>query len=157
MFKDFWLNRKINKCLNRLGQRQIRGVQCPDGMDGFHLIDRIVLRKEGVSLVTLLRYEGNIFCAEAIDEWAQIIDGKSYRFTNPLITLDHQISAVSNIVPDVPVDGYLFFDHRARFPKGHPERVIQLDSIPDVLHRVKRAKPGKVLKASWEQLSRLCV
>jgi hypothetical protein len=142
MFKNYLLDLKTRHVLNRLGQVQHRNVRCSDGMDGYYDIERFVLTVSGVKLIQTVRYPGMIFCADDIDEWTQMIDGKSYRFANPLVELSHSINTVRIKMPRVPVDGYLFFDHRATFPRGQPANVIQIDSIPADLQRDRKTKPN---------------
>ena len=153
--KYTWLNFKTRYRLNRLGFEQKVNFQWPDGMGHHFTIDRLILRQDGISLLAYKQYPGKIFCADNIDDWTQMLGQKSYRFKNPLSDLDDQVKAISANIPDVPVNGFLFFDHLAEFPKGHPDRVIYLENIPAEL------KPGKDLdvKASvmsaWTQLTRV--
>lgn len=151
-----WLNLRTRKRLNGLGVRVISDFRFPDGLGSHFMIDRLVLRQDGISLLVLKQYPGSIFCAEDIAEWTQMLAGKSYRFKNPLIDLDYQVKAVASCVPGVPVDGYIFFDHQAWFPKGRPARVIDIDSIPDSLQRVKKAVAKPSVMAAWEELRTRC-
>ena len=151
-----WLNLQTRKRLNELGVRVISDIRFPDGLGSYFTIDRLVLRQDGISLLVLRQYPGSIFCADDIAEWTQMLGGKSYRFKNPLIDLDYQVKAVASCVPGVPVDGYIFFDHQARFPKGRPARVIDIDSIPDALQRVKKAGAKPSVMSAWEKLSTRC-
>jgi hypothetical protein len=150
--KQAWLDRKQRRVLNRLGIKQLAHFKCADGLGGYFDIDRLVLRQDGISLIIVMRYPGSIFCADNIDEWTQMLEGKSYRFENPLVALDYQIKAFSDHVPGVAVDGYLFFDHRASFPKGHPARVITLDAIPDALQKIKKQKAEASVAAAWDRV-----
>jgi hypothetical protein len=150
-----WLSLKTGYLLKRLGLKQIRNLQCPDGLGNFFTIDRLVLRHDGISLLSLKQFPGSIFCADDIKEWTQLLAGKSYRFQNPLIDLDYQIKAVSACIPGVDVDGYLFFDHQAGFPKGHPQRVIRLDSIPESLKRNRQEKVRPAVKSAWKKLAKM--
>ncbi|NNL07167.1 MAG: NERD domain-containing protein [Gammaproteobacteria bacterium] len=147
-----WLSLKTGFLLKRLGLKQIRNLQCPDGLGSFFTIDRLVMRHDGISVLLLKQFPGSIFCADDIKEWTQLLAGKSYRFKNPLIDLDYQVNAVSACLPGVAVDGYLFFDHQAEFPKGHPQRVIRLDSIPDSLKRNQQEKVQPSVETAWERL-----
>ena len=139
-------------CLNHLGLKQIVNFSFPDGLGNHSTVDRLIMRQDGISLLVFKQYPGSIFCADDIDEWTQLLVGKSYRFKNPLVDLDYQIKAVSAIVPDVPVNGFLFFDHQARFPKGCPERVISLDSVPESLKRDRKVKAQASVVSAWETL-----
>ena len=150
-----WLNLKTRKRLNQLGIEVLSDFNFPDGLGSYYTIDRLVLRQDGISLLVFKQYPGSIFCAEDIDEWTQLLAGKSYRFKNPLIELDYLVKAVSSAIPGVPVDGYIVFDHQARFPKGHPERVIDLENIPQSLERVKQDSAKAPVKAAWAKLESL--
>ena len=55
-------------------------------------------------------------------------------------------------MPDVPVNGFLFFDHLAEFPKGHPDRILRLKEIPEALKRNKNHELAADVMAAWEHL-----
>lgn len=131
----YWMNLKTRRCLDQLGMDQITEVKCPDGLGHEFTIDRLILRENGISLLMYKKYPGKIFCADHIDEWTQMLGQKSYTFKNPLFELDFQIKAVQACIPGIDIDGYLFFDHNAEFPKGHPQRVIHPHKIPHKLDR----------------------
>lgn len=152
--KQSLLNRKTRRCLNKLGLKQMSNIRFPDGLGHYFIIDRLLLRHDGISLVMLKRYPGSIYCADNIDEWSQLLRGKSYYFKNPLVDLEYQVNIVSACIPGVPVNGFLFFDHQAYFPKGHPDRVIQLDSLPPSLIRDKKVKAQAAVESAWEKLRR---
>lgn len=150
-----WLNLKTRYLLNHLGLEEISNFKFPDGLGNFFTVDRLILRQDGISLLVFKQYPGSIFCAEDIDEWTQMLEGKSYRFQNPLIDLDFQIKAISSFVPDVPVDGFLFFDHQASFPKGCPERVISFGKMPRSLKRDKKIQTQTSVMSAWKKLADL--
>ncbi len=147
-----WLNLKTRYCLNHLGHKRIAHFKWPDGLGHYFTVDRLILHAEGISLLMLTPYPGRIFCADGIDEWTQMIGQKSFRFANPLHELDFRIKAIATAVPNVNVNGYLFFDYQAEFPKGHPERVIYLGRLPDMLRFDKDASPSENLLAAWDSL-----
>ncbi len=150
--KQSWLNLKTRYCLNRLGFKQIANLKCPDGLGHHFIIDRLILRHDGITLLIYKRFPGKIFCADQIDDWTQMLGNKSYRFKNPLYDLDYQIKAVSACVPNVPVNGFLFFDHLTEFPKGHPDRIIHLKKIPEELKRNKHDEVKTPVMAAWKNL-----
>jgi hypothetical protein len=147
-----WMNYKTSKQLKRLGQQQIADVQWPDGLGNSFTIDRLILRPDGISLLIYKRYPGKIFCAEKIEYWTQMLGKRSYRFKNPLDDLDFQVSAVSAYIPDVSVNGYLFFDHLTSFPKGHPDRVIHLENIPVELQDNGTRYVDTSVMSAWKKL-----
>jgi len=150
--KLYWSNLKTRYFLNHLGLKQISNLRCPDGLGHQFIIDRLILRHDGITLLVYKRYPGKIFCAEQIDHWTQMLGSKSYRFKNPLYELDYQVKAVSACVPKVPVNGFLFFDHLTEFPKGHPERIVHLENIPEELKRNKHDKVKTSVMSAWENL-----
>jgi len=151
-FKHIWLNIKTRRRLNRLGLKQIANFRFPDGLGDYFIIDRLVMRHDGISLLLFKQYPGLIFCADDIDQWTQMLAGKSYRFKNPLVELDLQVKAVAAFIPEVPVNGFLLFDRQAEFPKGKPDRVINLDKIPEALKRNKKQKAQAAVESAWEKL-----
>lgn len=151
MLSDYFQGVKSRRCLNRLGYQQRRDFFYPDGMGGKLKIDRLVQGQHGISVVLYMPYEGNIFCADNIDEWTQMTGGKSYSFENPLNHLDITVNTVSEAVP-VPVDGYLFFGHRAGFPKGRPHRVISQGRLPEALTPPAKSKPDAAVIDAWIEL-----
>jgi hypothetical protein len=147
-----WLNLKTRFCLDRLGLEQISSIQCPDGLGRDFTVDRLLLRHDGITLLITKQYPGKIFCSDNIEDWTQMLGSKSFRFKNPLYELDHQIHALSNCLPDIQVDGYLFFDYLAEFPKGHPERVIHPESIPVAIRRNNRHAVDMKVMTAWKNL-----
>ena len=147
-----WLNLKTRYCLNHLGFKQISNFQCSDDLGHHFTIDRLILCHDGITLLVYTRYPGKIFCADKIDDWTQMLGKKSYRFKNPLYDLDCQIKAVSACVPNVPVNGFLFFDHLTEFPKGHPDRVIHLNNIPEELKHSKHDEVETSIMSAWKKL-----
>ena len=150
--KHIWLNFKTSYRLNRLGFKQKLNFQWPDGLGNYFTIDRLILRHDGITLLVYKQYPGKIFCADNIDDWTQMLGQKSYRFKNPLGDLDCQIKAISACIPNVPVNGFLFFDQLAEFPKGHPDRVIYLKKIPEELRRDKNLEVEESVLSAWKQL-----
>ena len=150
--KHAWFNFKIRRHLSHLGIKQISDVQWPDGLDHYFTIDRLIMRHDGISLLMYKRYPGKIFCADNIEEWTQMIGQKSYPFENPFNELNYQINTLSESIPNIPVNGYVFFDNLSEFPKGHPDRVIHYKEIPDELKLNKQNSVQENIAAAWEQL-----
>jgi len=150
--RNRWLNFKTNYRLNRLGLKQVSNIQWPDGLGHYFTIDRLIMHRDGISLLIYKRYPGKIFCADNINDWTQMLGKRSYRFKNPFSDLDYQIKAVSSCIPGVPVNGYLFFDHHAEFPKGHPEWVIHHKNLPAELQPREKLQARATVVAAWKKL-----
>jgi hypothetical protein len=143
---------RIQRCLNQIGTEQIRDLICPDGLEGHYTIDRIALTRDAILVIAYKPYVGNIYCAERIAEWTQVIGQKSFKFENPLFDLENQITALTLAFGSIPLKGYLFFSHSAIFPKGHPESVLQPENIPPHLMRDHHQAVKEDVRAAWDHL-----
>jgi hypothetical protein len=150
-----WFEWRTRRCLNQIGIKQLKNVICADGLDGNFKIDRLVMLHNSILLIAFKPYSGNIYCAEGIPEWTQLIDQKSYKFSNPLYELENQVVAIQNLVPKVTVRGMLFFDHSATFPRGHPDTVMQPGNIPEFFLRSDCPEPQLDIMQSWKTLLEL--
>jgi hypothetical protein len=150
-----WLEWRTAHGLDLLGIKQIKNAVCADGLDGEFEIDRLVLLHDSILLIAFRPYVGNIYCAEGIPEWTQVLDQKSYKFKNPLFELENQLTAIRNYHPGINIHGLLIFDHNARFPKGRPQRVILADGIPETYLRANCPEPKPEVLRFWDALQRL--
>jgi hypothetical protein len=146
---------RIQRCLKQIGCDQIRNLICPDGLDGYYTIDRLALVQDAILLIAYKPFGGNIYCAERITEWTQVIGKKSFKFENPLFELENQLTALKSLAGGMPLDGFLFFNHSAIFPKGHPDAVLNPDNIPDRFLRANCEPVNPQVQAAWEQLKAL--
>lgn len=147
-----WMAFRTRYCLGHLGLEQINNVRFEDGLGGYFNVDRLLLRHQGITLLVYKKYAGRIFCADHIDEWTQMLGQKSYPFKNPLFELNFQIKSLQALYPDISINGYLFFDHSAEFPKGHPQQVIHTGHIPSELERNNRHQVEPRVMDVWRDL-----
>ena len=150
--RHHWLEWGTRRCLNRIGINQIKNFVCFDGFDGSFKIDRLVMLHDSILLIAFKPYSGNIYCADSIPEWAQVVGQKSFKFANPLFELENQVTAIKHLIPNVLVRAVLFFDYSARFPKGHPDQVLNPDNIPENFIRSLCPEPRNEIQKSWEIL-----
>ena len=143
---------RIQRSLKRIGCDQIRNLLCSDGIDGYFNIDRLALTRDSILLISYKLYEGNIYCAEHISEWTQLVGQKSFKFTNPLFELENQLTSLRLLIGNVPLEGYLFFNDGAKFPKGQPERVLQQGNIPERFYAADYETVNPEIEAAWELL-----
>ena len=147
-----WREWQLQRGLDRIGCEQIRRLVCDDGLDGTQEIDRLALVDDAILVVSYRPYRGNIYGAEQIDHWTQVIGQKSFKFTNPLFELENQIASLRLIVGNAPVRGYLYFGQGAAFPKGHPDSVLYPDNISNAILAPNCGKPKEVVAAAWSML-----
>ena len=143
---------RIQRCLKKIGCEQIRNLICPDGLDGYYTIDRLALVQDAILLIAYKPYGGNIYCAERISEWTQVIGQKSFKFSTPLFELENQLTALKLLAGGLPIQGFLFFNHSAVFPKGHPHAVLHPDNIPDRFLGANCDPVDPQIRAAWELL-----
>jgi hypothetical protein len=148
-----WRKRRL---LNSIGIKQKHNLIYSDELDGSFKVDRLILLKDSILLISLKQYAGNIYCAEKITEWTQVIDKKSYKFRNPLFELENQISSLQTIVPGITIKGAMFFDYTAAFPKGYPNSVLHQGNIPEYfLTKYEVADAAYPVLKAWETLVEL--
>lgn len=150
-----WREWRIRRLLDRIGLEQIRNLRCPDGLDGYHAIERLALASDSILVISYKRFSGKIYCAEQIDEWTQMIGQKSFKFPNPLFELEYQLTSLRLQSGSEPIEGFIFFDASAAFPKGHPENVWHPGNIPPSLLREHCPPPNAEIQAAWERLKSL--
>jgi len=145
----------LQRSLKRIGCEQIRDLVCPDGLDGHYSIDRLALTTDAILLISYKPYVGNIYCAERISEWTQVIEQRSFKFENPLFELENQLTALKLVSGDINLRGLLFFNHSANFPKGHPDSVLQPDTIPERFLGNQIDTVNADIRLAWERLKSL--
>ena len=150
-----WREWRIRRLLDGIGHEQIRNLHCPDGLDGHHLIERLALASDSILVIAYKRFSGNIYCAQQIDEWTQMIGQKSFKFPNPLFELEYQLTSLRAESGSDRIEGFIFFDAGAAFPKGHPEHVWHPGNIPPSLLREHCPPANAEIQAAWERLKSL--
>jgi hypothetical protein len=143
---------RIQRNLNRIGCEQIRNLICSDGLEGYYHIDRLALVQDAILLIAYKPYSGNIYCAERIAEWTQVIGQQSFKFTNPLFELENQLISLKSLAGSTRLRGYLFFNNAAEFPKGHPNGVLHSNNLPDSFVNVDSQTVNNEIRAAWELL-----
>lgn len=143
---------RIQRCLNQIGVEQIRNLVCADGLDGHYQIDRLALTPDAILLVAYKPFVGNIYGAEHIAEWTQVVGQKSFKFANPLYDLENQITALTLTLGSTPLRSCLLFSQNAAFPKGQPQTVLQPETIPPQYRRDESKPINQEVQAAWEHL-----
>lgn len=126
--------RAIAKCLRRIAREHLRDVAVPDGLGGVVQIDRLLLASDRLLVLDIKNFEGVIFGGAGLETWTQIVGSKSYRFANPVSQNLIRVQAVRALAPGVPVTGCVVFTESARFPKGLPQGVFTLETLPKALN-----------------------
>jgi hypothetical protein len=150
--KNWRQERLIRKVIRRLGVRSMKNIHLPDGTGGEVTIDHLLLGRDAIIVVGVMRFEGLIFGSTHTDQWTQVINRRSYKFDNPDHKLQDQINSVKLIAPGVEVSGWHLFGHGAKFPKDKPDNVLQPGDIKSLPTRPRRGDIPKQLHTAWKQL-----
>jgi len=150
--KNWRQEHNIGKVIRRLGVRSMKNIHLPDGTGGEVTIEHLLLGRDAILVIGVMRFEGLIFGSPHTDQWTQVLNRRSYKFVNPDHYLQRQINAVRLIAPGARVSGWHLFGHGAKFPKDKPDNVLQPGDVRSLPKRPRRDDIPKQLRATWEQL-----
>lgn len=143
---------QIEQVLKPYKQDELKNVILPDGLGGLLEIEKIFLLEQGILILRDYPISGHLFGAEKIEQWTQIVDGRSYKFTNPLHHLEHARQAIRSLIPKMPVFCHVVFTADSNFPKGKPAAVSVLPSFEQDMQRLFNSPklPAEVRGKMWD-------
>ena len=151
-----WFDRyQVGRAIKRLGSDSLSNVVLSDGIDGHVFIEHLVLTPSKVLVVTVRRYPGAIFAAKNMDMWAQVTDGGSYKFPNPLHEIETATAAVKSHIPNTAVNGIILFGRDSTFPKGKPDGVMHISEITKLPTPNRDSVISEPVRAAWQRLVEL--
>lgn len=142
--------------ISEFKQDEAKNIIIPDGVGGLLEVEHIVLLEQGVLLIETYEMDGHLFAADNIDQWTQLVNGRSFKFENPLNHIYRTKQALAVLMPKVPIFCRIVFNGKASFPKGKPDEVLVLSTINDDIEPVF-AEPAMnpALKEAWEKGKRI--
>ncbi len=147
---------QLKKVLLPYIKNEIRQVVIPDGIGGLIEIEQLILLDNGLFIVQTYNTDGNIFGGEAIDQWTQIVRGRSFKFANPLRHIMSSKQALSSLVPGVPIFYRVIFVGDVQFPKGTPDGVSTLHSLAEDLTFLNdKVMNNSKVTFAWERIMRI--
>lgn len=120
---------QINKALKPLTRAEVKNIIIPDGIGGLLEVEHLILTEHGLLLIAVYPIHGDLFGGDKIDQWTQIVKGRSYKFANPLRHIRTAYQALKSLAPNIPIEYRIIFTADARFPKGKPEHVALIASL----------------------------
>ena len=146
--------RQIEQVLKSHKLDEMKNVILPDGVDGLIEVDRIVLLEQGILVLRDYPINGYLFGAESIEQWTQIVGGRSYKFSNPLHHLEHTRHAIRALIPKMPVFCHVVFTAEGNFPKGKPAAVSVIETFEQDLQRLFNGPklPESFRQQMWDSL-----
>lgn len=137
-------------------KNEVKHIIIPDGIGGLLEIEHLILLDQGLFLIETYPMAGNLYGAETIDLWTQIVDGRSYKFNNPLRRLRTSRQAIKSLAPDIPVFCRVIFNSESVFPKGKPSEVSVLESLAEDMLAVKNEKRiANQAQQAWDTIMRI--
>ena len=135
---------------------EIKDFIIPDGIGGLLEIEHLMLIDQGLLLIETYPMGGNLFGSEKIDQWTQIIHGRSFKFANPLRHIRTSRQAIKVLAPKIPIFCRIIFTTDAIFPKGKPDEVSILDSLAEDMQLIN-AEPVIIDEAQqyWDRIMRI--
>ena len=141
---------RLHSLVNKLGKASIRNVYVPDGLGEQLYLEQVILQEDKILLITIKPYRGNIFAAEQIESWTQVVGHHSYKFKNPLHQQQTDLQVLHGMFPKIAIEGWVVFAKGCRFPKGKPERVIEYEMLKGLGKTTIEVKP--MVQDAWDRL-----
>ncbi len=141
---------RLHALVDKLGKASLRNVFIPDGLGDDIYVEQLLLQDNGLLLITVKSYRGNIFAAEQIEFWTQVVGHHSYKFTNPIHQQQTDLQALKALVPKAALDGLVVFARGCRFPKGKPDKVVDYGMLKSIKPPAGQITP--VVQEAWEAL-----
>ncbi len=148
--------RKIQDVISCVSDKSLRDIVIPDGAGGQIHLDYLLLTSKGLVVLDIKDVGGNVFGSNKMDNWTVIASNDRLSFRNPQGPLYDRVAAVKSLANEVPVTGRIVFTERARFPKGTPDHVVQLNTLLVVFNADTLARSDSVLEAFYPHWERVC-
>lgn len=148
------VDNRIQKILKPHQLSEARQLIIPDGIGGLIEIEHLVMLKQGILILHRFPLSGHLYGGDKIDQWTQLVDGRSYKFANPLMHLLHVQQSLTLLAPKVPIFTHVVFTGQCNFPKGKPDKVSLLNTLEnDLGHIFKQAPlPETALQKVWQSV-----
>lgn len=150
--KKYRAHRHLQRLIGKLGKENLRHFSLMDGADMPLYIEYLILQPDGILMLIVKAYRGNIFAAERIENWTQVIRHRSFKFPNPLHELETNLQALRAMLPKLSVRGFVVFAQGASFPKGKPANVCDFDELKAMADNSDKRDIPETLRDAWSQL-----
>jgi hypothetical protein len=144
---------RLHSLVNRLGKASLKNVYIPDDLGEMIYVEQLILRPTELLLVMIKPFRGNIFAAEQIDLWTQVVGHRSYKFANPLHQQERDLQALSALLPKKPINGMVVFAKGSRFPKGKPDSVCDYQELKQLAADQHNQDIKPELQEAWQTLT----
>lgn len=145
----------VKRVLDKAGVEHFHDVYLPS-RGGVTQIDHIALVGGAILVIETKNYEGAIYGEADQAQWTVSFAGGNvkHRFQNPIRqNFGHEKAVQAVVGPDVDVLGLVVFTGGAKFPKGVPDGVIDVDDLRSRLKSLIPDHPASAMTAmAWTTL-----
>ena len=149
--KDRYL-KKVNRMVRKISSDYFKDISLDLGGDQYAFFDYLLLSQQGIVALEIKNFSGHIYAAHGINEWTQIIERKSYKFSNPFFDLEQKIDLLKQVVPDQEINGIILFTEQADFPKGRPDNVIRINECFGLFGKATKGNTPSSYLSGWNHL-----
>jgi len=142
----------LQRLIGRLGHDSLRHITIMDGADVPLYIEYLILQADGLLLLNVKHFRGNIFAANNIETWTQVIRHHSFKFSNPLHELETNLQALRGLLPKINIRGRVVFTQGAAFPKGKPDAVCNIDELRNMVSETRDGEIPESIRQAWTQV-----
>jgi hypothetical protein len=145
--------RRIKKILAKNSKEYLKDVVLSDGINGYLFIEYLILLRGKIVAMDTRYFAGHIFGGEHIDQWTQVVDGKTSKFPNPLQCPSLFVQHVKHLINDSKIEACVLFGSKSTFPKGIPPGVFRLENLENNIETLNRdTEMRETIKKAWSQL-----
>jgi len=150
--QQLFAHRSLSRLLRQIGLQKLKNIYIADGLGDVIYVEQLILQADRLLLVTIKPFRGNIFAAEKIDQWTQIVGHRSYKFPNPLHQQETDLQALQAVMPDIPISRLVVFAKGSRFPKGKPADVCDYSDLKEIAEQQKNKVVMPAIQDQWQSL-----
>lgn len=143
---------RLHSLVKKLGKASLSHAYVPDGLGEELYLEQLILQSDRLLLITIKPFHGNIFAAEQIELWTQVVGHHSYKFKNPLYQQQTDLQVLHGMFPKINIEGWVVFAKGCRFPKGKPQSVIDYPMLKNVGQSSGEINP--IVQDAWDSLCR---
>lgn len=152
-WRQLFVHWRLHHLVNKLGTAAMKNVYIPDGLGDVIYIELLILQSDGLLFITIKPFRGNIFAAQQIDQWTQVVGHHSYKFPNPLHQQEADLQALRGMVDKQRVTGMVVFAKGSHFPKGKPDGVCDYEQLRRMGQSQESQEVNPQLNKIWDTLN----
>lgn len=145
---DRLARRRIERALEKRSKHVLHGFILPGAYGGLAKIDHAMMTTGGLLCIRAMRCTGTVFGDAGEPQWSNVTDGRRRRFLNPVIQNEGRVRALSQVVPDVPVQNLVIFPDGVEFTAPPPPNVIRLAELDSYIAKFVFG-PSKI--GDWDE------